>query len=48
LGQRRDNNSLKLRDGWVGNSSLSICQYSSPSGKKYIDVLGFFTGASSL
>ena len=48
LGERSNQNSRLMASGWKGPAKQSQCQYSSPQGTHYIDVLGFYSGVEML
>jgi len=38
----------KLEGSWGESTKLTVCEYSSQKGKKYIDVIGLYSEVSML
>ena len=48
LGERTSDSTPVVSESWGDSTKQVLCEYNSPSGKKYIDALGLFGGVTML
>jgi hypothetical protein len=48
LGERSTLGNAPVSESWGDSTKQTVCEYNSTTGKKYIDVLGLFSGVTML